>query len=152
MRLADEIKAARKEIVADGYEMSIGELINLYRDEELTIDPAFQRLFRWDDTRKTRFIESLLLGIPIPPIFVFQTENGVWELIDGLQRLSTIFQFINVLKGDRAEELGTLVLSGTNFLPALAGSVGSPQRLKLRTALDKHSSSNSNAPGCASKF
>lgn len=126
MALADEIKLARKEIVADGYEMSIGELINLYKDDELTIDPAFQRLFRWDDTRKTRFIESLLLGIPIPPVFVFQTENGVWELIDGLQRLSTIFQFVGVLKGTRAEELGPLVLGGTNFLPSLAGKRWDP--------------------------
>src|SRR5689334_10912723 len=54
--LVDEIRAARKEIVSDGYEMSVGELINLYRDNELKIDPAFQRLFRWDDTRKTRFV------------------------------------------------------------------------------------------------
>lgn len=146
MALADEIKAARKEIIADGYEMSIGELINLYKDNELKIDPAFQRLFRWDDTRKTRFVESLLLGIPIPPIFVYQDEKGVWELIDGLQRLSTIFQFVNVLKGDRAAELGTLVLSGTNFLPGLAGKrwepstpegddgIGQVQQLELKRA------------------
>jgi Protein of unknown function DUF262 len=92
MALDEEINEARKVIVSDGYEMSIGELMNLYRDNELRIDPELQRLFRWDDTRKTRFIESLLLGIPIPPIFVFQDEKGVWELIDGLQRLSTIFR------------------------------------------------------------
>lgn len=126
MALVDEIRAARKEIVSDGYEMSVGELINLYKDDELKIDPAFQRLFRWDDTRKTRFIESLLLGIPVPPIFVFQDENGVWELIDGLQRLSTIFQFVHILKGPRAEELGPLVLSGTNFLPSLSGKCWEP--------------------------
>jgi len=126
MALAEEIGTARKVIVSDGYEMSIGELMNLYRDDELRIDPAFQRLFRWDDTRKTRFIESLLLGIPIPPIFVFQDEKGIWELIDGLQRLSTIFQFTNILKGPRAEELGPLTLEGTNFLPSLAGKRWEP--------------------------
>jgi len=126
MALDEEIQAARKVIVSDGYEMSIGELINLYRDDELRIDPEFQRLFRWDDTRKTRFIESLLLGIPIPPIFVFQDERGVWELIDGLQRLSTIFQFTNLLRGPRGDELGPLVLEGTNFLPSLAGKRWDP--------------------------
>lgn len=126
MSLDKEVEQARTEIVSDGYEMSVGEIINIYRDEELQIDPAFQRLFRWDESRKTRFIESLLLGIPIPPIFVFQDENGVWELIDGLQRLSTIFQFVGILKGERAEELGPLILSGTKFLPSLDGKRWEP--------------------------
>ncbi|KIQ10152.1 hypothetical protein RU03_16360 [Pseudomonas simiae] len=114
MALADEIQTARKKVITDGYEMSLGEIINLYKDEELVIDPVFQRLFRWDDERKTRFIESLILGIPIPPIFVYQDENGVWELIDGLQRLSTVLQLTGDLKGERAEELGALVLNGMN--------------------------------------
>lgn len=121
MALDEEVQAARKKVVSDGYEMSLGELINLYRDDELKIDPVFQRLFRWDDERKTRFIESILLGIPFPPIFVFQNDAGVWELIDGLQRLSTLFQFTAVLKGERAQELGPLILNGTRFLPSLNG-------------------------------
>lgn len=100
MTLLNEVQVARKKVVADGYDMSLGELINLYRDDELRIDPVFQRLFRWDDERKTRFLESILLGIPFPPIFVYQDENGVWELIDGLQRLSTIFQLTGDLKGE----------------------------------------------------
>lgn len=119
--MLQEVQAARKKVVTDGYEMSLGELINLYRDGELIIDPVFQRLFRWGDERKTRFIESILLGIPVPPIFVFQDENGIWELIDGLQRLSTVFQLTGELKGDRAAELGPLILNGTQFLPSLDG-------------------------------
>ena len=47
----------------------MGELINLYKDDELVINPAYQRYFRWDESQKTRFIESLLLGIPTPPKF-----------------------------------------------------------------------------------
>lgn len=121
MALIDEVQSARKKVVTDGYEMSLGELINLYRNNELKIDPVFQRLFRWDDERKTRFIESILLGIPFPPVFVFQNENGVWELIDGLQRLSTLFQLTGDLTGERAEELGPLILNGTQFLPTLDG-------------------------------
>jgi len=121
MALLDEVQAARKKVVTDGYAMSFGELINLYRDNELKIDPVFQRLFRWDDERKTRFIESILLGIPIPPIFVFQDEKGVWELIDGLQRLSTLLHLTGDLKGERAQELGPLILNGTQFLPSLHG-------------------------------
>ena len=121
MALVDEIKIARKKVVTDGYEMSLGEIINLYRDEELVVDPVFQRLYRWDDERKTRFIESLILGIPTPPIFVYQDASGQWELIDGLQRVSTVLQLTGDLEGERAAELGPLILNGTKFLPSLNG-------------------------------
>ena len=126
MTLIDQVQTARQEVVTDGYDMSLGEIINLYRDQELVIDPVFQRLFRWDDQRKTRFVESLLLGIPIPPIFVFQDEDGVWELIDGLQRISTVLQLTGDLAGERAQELGPLVLNGTRFLPDLDGKRWNP--------------------------
>lgn len=121
MSLQDEINLARQTVVTDGYDMSIGEVINLYKNGELVISPAFQRLFRWDDERKTRFIESILLGIPFPSIFVHQDAEGVWELIDGLQRISTILQLTGDLKGERADQLGPLVLNGTKFLSSLSG-------------------------------
>src|SRR5688572_29845640 len=98
MALKDDIEVARREIVSDGYEMSVGELINLYSNSEIIVSPDFQRLFRWNSSRKTTFIESLLLGIPIPPIFVYQNQDGIWELIDGLQRLSTVFEFVGILR------------------------------------------------------
>src|SRR5215211_9324737 len=94
MGLREEIDDKRKTIHSDGYAMSIGELLNLYRDGELDIHPEFQRFFRWSDWQKSRLIESILLGIPIPSIFVAQRQDGVWDVIDGLQRLSTIFQVI----------------------------------------------------------
>lgn len=119
MPLLEEIAAARKEIVTEGYEMSIGELVNLYRDNELQINPAYQRLFRWDGTRKARLIESILLGLPLPPIFVYQRTDGVWELIDGLQRVSTLLEFIGVLKAGDGGALLPSRLEGTTFLPSL---------------------------------
>jgi hypothetical protein len=121
LSLSEEVQAARKKVVTDGYDMSIGEILNLYRDEELLIDPVFQRLFRWDDERKTRFIESIILGIPIPSIFVSQKDDGVWELVDGLQRISTVLQLAGELKGEVAQTQGPLVLNGTRLLPSLNG-------------------------------
>ena len=120
MTLNAEIENARKDIVSDGYEMSLGEVINLYKDTELKINPEFQRLFRWDITRKTRFIESILLSIPIPPIFVFQDDDGNWELIDGLQRLSTVLEFTGNLIGSDGKAVDPSALEGTKFLPSLA--------------------------------
>lgn len=86
MSLQNQIDAARADIRTDDYSMSIGEWLNLYNDGELDIHPEFQRFYRWDSAQKSRFIESLLLGIPIPPVFVAQRKDGVWDVVDGLQR------------------------------------------------------------------
>ncbi len=120
MALSDEITSARKEVVTEGYDMSVGEIVNLYRNHELQISPQYQRLFRWDSTRKARLIESILLGLPLPPIFVYQRLDGVWELIDGLQRVSTLLEFMGALRDANGVEVPPLRLEGTQFLPSLA--------------------------------
>jgi uncharacterized protein with ParB-like and HNH nuclease domain len=93
--------------------MSIGELINLYNDGELQLDQPI-RLFRWSDEQKSNFIESILLGIPIPPIFVAQKEGGKWSVVDGVQRISSILQLTGDLKNKQA-----LTLTTTRKLPSL---------------------------------
>lgn len=93
-----EVEKARNDLATDRLDMSFGEIMSMYNSEEIIIDPDFQRLFRWTPYQQTRFIESLLLGIPIPPIFVAEDENGKWELVDGLQRLSTVLSFFGILK------------------------------------------------------
>lgn len=123
MALADEILDKSKVIVTDGYPMSIGELINLYEDGDLEIHPDFQRFFRWTDGQKDKLIESILLGIPIPSIFVSQNEDGIWDVIDGLQRLSTILEFVGVLKDAKGSYLPPRILDATDFLPSLQNKV-----------------------------
>jgi uncharacterized protein with ParB-like and HNH nuclease domain len=93
-----ELEETRNSLSTDRLDMSFGEIMSMYEREEIIIDPDFQRLFRWDTYQKTRFIESILIGIPIPPIFVAEDEYGRWELVDGLQRISTIFSFFGVLR------------------------------------------------------
>ncbi|WP_374016700.1 DUF262 domain-containing protein [Paenibacillus thiaminolyticus] len=119
MSLQEEIDKKAKEIQADGYPMSIGELANMYKDGELKVNPEFQRFFRWSDSQKTKLIESILLGIPIPPIFVSHGEKGIWDVIDGLQRLSTIFEFMGLLKSPDDTLKPPSKLLGTKFLPSL---------------------------------
>ncbi len=103
--------------------MSVGELISLYKDDELEIHPEFQRFFRWTIEQKSKFIESLLLGIPIPSIFVSETENGTWDVVDGLQRISTILELIGELKDNNSELVSPLVLEKTRYLPSLENMV-----------------------------
>lgn len=100
--LGQQISDERQHIATDRMDFSIGELVNMYEQQELIIHPEYQRLFRWTDTQKTALIESILLGIPIPPIFVAEDENGIWEVVDGLQRLSTLVSFFGKLKSDNA--------------------------------------------------
>lgn len=124
--LEDELEIARQTVRTDGYPMSIGELTNLYRDGELKITPQFQRLFRWDDAQKSKLIESILIGIPLPSIFVAQDSEGNWELVDGLQRVSTLLQLQGLLN---RQEFPPLRLIKTKYLPSLEGKTweGGPE-------------------------
>ncbi len=119
MGLSDEINQRRAEISSDGYSMSVGELISMYENGELNIRPQFQRFFRWTPYQRSRLIESLLLKIPIPSIFVSQRQDGVWDVIDGQQRLSTILQLVGILKDADGNRLDPLKLAKTKFLPSL---------------------------------
>lgn len=99
-KLQEELDNDRKRLTADRMDISFGEIINLYKDNELVIRPEYQRLYRWNSEQKTALIESILLAIPIPPIFVSEDKNGVWEVVDGLQRITTVISFFGELKDD----------------------------------------------------
>lgn len=98
--LEQEISNERGKLSTDKMDISFGELINLYKNRELIIQPEYQRLYRWTPTQKTALIESILLAIPIPPIFVAEDDNGIWELVDGLQRVATFISFFGSLRTD----------------------------------------------------
>ena len=63
-------------------------------EHELQTAPEYQRQFRWDLDRESELIESIMLGLPVPPIFVATNSDATWELVDGLQRVSTILHFV----------------------------------------------------------
>ncbi|HHF2971232.1 DUF262 domain-containing protein [Vibrio sp. HS-50-1] len=121
--LQTQIDAARMQVHTDSYPMSIGELVNLYEDGELDIHPEFQRVYRWSEEQKSKLIESIILGIPLPSIFVAQRRDGVWDVVDGLQRISTILSFMGKLKNQEGEIVKPLKLLATKYLPALEGKV-----------------------------
>lgn len=120
-QLLTQIEAKAKEIHTDAYPMSIGELMSLYRDGDLDIHPEFQRFFRWSELQRSKFIESILLGIPTPSLFVSQREDGVWDVVDGVQRLSTIFEFTGVLRDQDGNIKPPSTLVATQYLPELDG-------------------------------
>ena len=77
---------------------SLKEIISMVDgedDEETVLDlaPAFQREYVWDNGRKSRLIESILLNIPLPMFYLSRDKNGKLQVVDGLQRLTTIYKF-----------------------------------------------------------
>ncbi len=121
MSLEQEIIDRRSEIRTDDLSMSIGEWQSLYENKEIDIHPEFQRFYRWSPNQKSNLIESILLGIPIPPIFVSQRKDGIWDVVDGLQRLSTLYEFFGILKDEDGNVKPPLVLEKTKYLPSLEG-------------------------------
>jgi len=119
MSLQKEIEQKSKEIHTESLSMSIGEIISMYTQCDLDIHPEFQRFYRWSNYQKTKLIESILLNIPVPPIFVAQRTDGIWDVVDGLQRLSTIFEFIGILKDHKGKNVPPLELEKTSLLPSL---------------------------------
>jgi hypothetical protein len=137
--LVEEILNAQRLVRTDAYQMSIGEIVSMYDNREFTIDPEFQRLFRWDISQKSKLVESILLGIPLPSIFVFEKENGNWELIDGLQRCSTILEFMGKLRGPGGGALPPSILEATKYLPSLHNAVWEPsEQIPDVPLLDQH--------------
>ena len=118
--LLDEVQAARKKVVTDGYDMSLGELINLYHNDELEMDPVFQRLFRWDDERKTRFIKFDPSRNSNPTLRLPGQQGNL-----GIDRRSAAFVYDFSAnwrtEGRWTAELGPLFLNETQFLPSLDG-------------------------------
>lgn len=86
----DELK---RKVDFNTYDISVKELVSLVGDATIDIAPEYQRQFRWKEDRQSQLVESVLLGIPIPNLFMATNKDGTWELIDGVQRLSSIIHF-----------------------------------------------------------
>lgn len=100
---------------------TVGTIINQINKENIDLNPSFQRRNAWDVKKKSKLIESLLLGIPIPPIILAEVKNEyktVYLVIDGKQRLLTIKQFYE----ESIESVyDPLKLSGLDVLGKLNG-------------------------------
>ena len=123
-----------KEIKTEAVDFSFGEILSLLRNGEIAISPEYQRLFRWTDEQRSRLIESILLRLPIPPIFFIENDKGALELIDGLQRTSSVLQFLD----HKAIEKDELVLRGCDILKDINGNkfsdFNTSTRLRLKSA------------------
>jgi hypothetical protein len=99
-RTQEDVASAERQIIEQTKriefyitEYSVEILAQKTRDHEYVI-PAYQREFTWEDSRKSKFIESLIMGLPIPFIFFWEMPDGRLEIVDGSQRLRTLEEFV----------------------------------------------------------
>ena len=92
------IAANLKQASTHALDVSFNELLDMAASEELEITPDYQRLFRWSEGQRSRLVESLLLEMPVPPIFVIEENDGKYQLIDGLQRISSYLHLRGALE------------------------------------------------------
>jgi hypothetical protein len=91
--LTKQLGEQRRSVDFDTFDIQVQELLRMLGDGEISVAPAYQRQFRWDDERCSELVESLLLGIPIPNLFMATNADNTWEVVDGVQRLSSIVKF-----------------------------------------------------------
>ena len=91
----EEIPSIKRKVFADQGDPEIDSLYRKYKDGDLIIQPDFQRQFVWDAAKSSRLIESALLDIPLPMIYLSEGKDGKEYVIDGQQRLTAFFSFID---------------------------------------------------------
>lgn len=121
--LEDQLASERYKVDVASVSFSVRELVRMYEDTELSIAPSYQRKYRWPKKVASTFIESVFLGLPIPPIFVATNDDFQWEVVDGLQRISTLILFLSESEDARKQigRDGPLVLEGLENLTQLNG-------------------------------
>lgn len=90
-----DLPQEKRRVYSDKNDRSIFELYRRYQRGDLNLDPEFQRNYVWDDKRASLLVESVLLEIPIPVIYLAEEIDGRFTIIDGQQRLRSFFRFIN---------------------------------------------------------
>ncbi len=91
--LSDELDTERRRVDFDSYDISVQQLCSMVSSRQIDVAPSYQRRFRWDLARQSELVESVFLGIPVPNLFMAANRDATWEVVDGVQRLSTIVHF-----------------------------------------------------------
>src|SRR5688500_18235293 len=77
------LEQKQRELVTSTVDYNLETLSQLIKQKAIDLAPRYQRRFRWDDVRKSRLIESFLMNVPIPPIFLNEDDYGQYSVIDG---------------------------------------------------------------------
>lgn len=94
MTIQEQLDQNRRTVSFDNYDITVRQLFDMISENQIELQPEYQRHFIWDDVRQSQLIESIFLGIPVPNLFMATNPDSTWEVIDGLQRLTTVVNFL----------------------------------------------------------
>lgn len=94
--IVEKFLDAQNRLVFQSSDLSLESISSMVKAEAINIKPKYQRRERWDKTKQSALIESFLLNIPVPPIFLAEDEYGKYSVIDGKQRITAIYNFIGL--------------------------------------------------------
>lgn len=114
-------------IVTEQARYPLSSIPGLLNSGHYLLRPEYQRRHRWSNDKKSRLIESLVMNVPIPPIFLYEYEFGQYEVMDGLQRLSTIRDFY----------ADSFALRDLETWPELTGRYYSTLPTSIRAGIDR---------------
>jgi hypothetical protein len=97
-KIQEQIENNRRSVSFDSYDITVRQLFDMIQEGLIDIAPEYQRHFVWDNTRQSQLVESLILGIPVPNLFMATNKDSSWEVIDGLQRLTTLVNFLGDIR------------------------------------------------------
>jgi len=101
----------QRELVTQALDFDLSSLAQRVENETIDLNPRYQRRTRWARQRQSRLIESFLMNVPVPPIYLAEDKYGQYSVIDGQQRLRAIHDFFN----------GVYALTGLKVFPELNG-------------------------------
>jgi len=122
-----ELATQRRIVDFDTYDFAVDDLVRRLERGRIDIAPSYQRHFRWEDARQSELIESVFLGIPIPPLFMAtnkqEGKTTQWEVVDGIQRLLTCARFVGGKRGlELTQTEDPLRLTGLSKIPSFNGA------------------------------
>ena len=88
-----EIPREVRKINTQAYDKSVADVVRMMDEDDINLNPEYQRNYIWDNKKASLLIESIILNVPIPVIYVSQEADDSWTVIDGLQRLNSLKRF-----------------------------------------------------------
>jgi uncharacterized protein with ParB-like and HNH nuclease domain len=138
--------ATERKVYTDKADPTVDGLYSKFKKGKLSIQPSFQRHFVWDGGKSSRLIESALLDIPLPVIYLSEEKDGKEHVIDGQQRLTAFFSFIDG-KFPSGQEFR---LSGLKVFTELKGKSYAEIEDRLQDKVKSNSGDRFNVKPCVS--
>ena len=114
-------------IVTEQARYPLDSIVTMLDSGKYKLTPEYQRRHRWDNVKKSKLIESFIMNVPIPPVFLYETDYAYYEVMDGLQRLTAIKDFYK----------NVYALEGLELWPELNGRTYDGLPEKIRQGIDR---------------